>query len=186
VDLFQLLDGLVQTYPNLQPHKADIRIEPRLPAVLGNEAALTQCFSNLLGNAVKFAKPGAQPHIRIWAELRTPGPESSLESSGSGIPARAPRDTHDPFASASPVAGQPSHPASPVVRIWVEDDGIGIPEHSLQRIFDMFQRATTDQEGTGIGLAIVRKVVERMGGAAGVESQPGQGSRFWVELAKAP
>jgi signal transduction histidine kinase len=46
----------------------------------------------------------------------------------------------------------------------------------------MFERLTSVYEGTGIGLAIVRKVVERMGGKVGVESEPGKGSRFWVEL----
>jgi signal transduction histidine kinase len=46
----------------------------------------------------------------------------------------------------------------------------------------MFQKLDTQYEGTGIGLAIVRKVVERMGGKVGVESEPGAGSRFWVEL----
>jgi signal transduction histidine kinase len=46
----------------------------------------------------------------------------------------------------------------------------------------MFQRLTTEHEGTGIGLAIVRKFVERMGGKVGVESEAGQGSRFWMDL----
>ena len=46
----------------------------------------------------------------------------------------------------------------------------------------MFERLTTGYEGTGIGLAIVRKVAERMGGKVGVESEVGQGSEFWVEL----
>ncbi|WP_119679348.1 PAS domain S-box protein [Indioceanicola profundi] len=73
----------------------------------------------------------------------------------------------------------------PRVRLWVEDNGIGIaPEHQA-RIFQVFQRlhGMTEYPGTGIGLAIVRRGVERMGGEAGVESQPGGGSRFWVELA---
>ena len=49
----------------------------------------------------------------------------------------------------------------------------------------MFERLSKEYEGTGIGLALVRKAAERMGGRAGVESQPGQGSRFWLELQKA-
>jgi signal transduction histidine kinase len=70
--------------------------------------------------------------------------------------------------------------------VWVEDNGIGIPKESLHRVFDIFQRASMDREGTGIGLAIVRKVAQRMGGEVGVESEETKGSRFWVELPKAP
>ena len=70
------------------------------------------------------------------------------------------------------------------VRLWVEDNGIGIPEAHHQKIFGLFQRLHDTQiyPGTGIGLALVRKGAERMGGKAGVESEPGQGSRFWVDL----
>lgn len=70
------------------------------------------------------------------------------------------------------------------VRLWVEDNGIGIERHALERVFELFGRnqRAKDYEGTGIGLAIVRKAAQRMGGLVGVESQPGQGSRFWVEL----
>ncbi|HTL58646.1 MAG TPA: ATP-binding protein [Candidatus Limnocylindrales bacterium] len=74
------------------------------------------------------------------------------------------------------------------VRIWVEDNGIGIaPEHH-ERIFGLFQRLADAQKypGTGVGLALVKKGAERMGGRVGVESVPGQGSRFWVELPEKP
>lgn len=70
------------------------------------------------------------------------------------------------------------------VRLWFEDNGIGIPEHVRHRLFGIFQRLHSDPRfpGTGIGLAIVRKAVERMHGSVGVESTPGQGSRFWLRL----
>jgi PAS domain S-box-containing protein len=70
------------------------------------------------------------------------------------------------------------------VRVTVSDNGIGIaPEHQ-ERIFRVFERLHRLEAypGTGIGLAIVRKGIERLGGQCGVESEPGQGSRFWVEL----
>jgi len=73
------------------------------------------------------------------------------------------------------------------VRLWVEDNGIGIdPEHQ-DKIFNVFQRlhGPDAYPGTGIGLAIIHKGAERMGGRSGVISEPGQGSRFWVELPKA-
>jgi signal transduction histidine kinase len=141
VDLSKLVPGIIETYPNLQADKADIRIEGQLPVVLGNGALLTQCFSNLLGNAVKFVAPGIRPRVRVHAETN-------------GL----------------------------MTRIWIQDNGIGIPQHAHDRLFKMFQRLTNEREGTGIGLAIVRKFVERMGGQVGAESEPAKGSRFWMDL----
>lgn len=73
------------------------------------------------------------------------------------------------------------------VRLWVEDNGIGIAPESQTRLFRAFERlrGTETYPGTGVGLAIVRKGVEHMGGRVGVESSPGQGSKFWIELPKA-
>jgi len=70
------------------------------------------------------------------------------------------------------------------VRLWVEDHGIGIsPEHH-ERIFRVFERlhAKAEYAGTGVGLSIVAKAVEHVGGRVGVESELGKGSRFWIEL----
>jgi signal transduction histidine kinase len=74
------------------------------------------------------------------------------------------------------------------VRLWVEDNGIGIAPQHQERIFGVFQQlhVTSEFSGTGIGLAIVKRVIERMGGGVGVESEPGEGSRFWIELKLAP
>ena len=70
------------------------------------------------------------------------------------------------------------------VRLYVEDHGIGIAPEDQERIFGIFQRVYSHEqyEGTGIGLAIVQKAVERMGGRVGVESEPGRGSKFWLQL----
>jgi PAS domain S-box-containing protein len=73
------------------------------------------------------------------------------------------------------------------VQLWVEDNGIGInPEH-MPKIFGVFQRLHPNNvyPGTGIGLALVQKGVERMDGSVGVESEPGKGSRFWIQLPRA-
>jgi PAS domain S-box-containing protein len=151
VDISRLLEGMLDTYPQFLAHRSQIRLDGKLPVVIGNQAGLTQCFSNLIGNALKFIDPVKEPRVRVWAE-----------------PA---------------VTGAP-HPdgSAQWVRIWVEDNGIGISERMLPRIFDMFTRGTASYGGTGIGLALVRKVVHRMGGKVGVLSTEGQGSRFWVEL----
>jgi PAS domain S-box-containing protein len=141
IDSGALLRGMLDSYPELQPSKAQITVEGELPTVMANEAGLTQCFSNLLGNAVKFVAAGQTPQVKIWAE-----------------------------------------PRQDWTRIWVADQGIGIPPLMLARIFDMFSRGSNTYEGTGIGLALVRKVVQRMGGKVGVESEEGKGSRFWIEL----
>jgi len=72
-------------------------------------------------------------------------------------------------------------------RVWVEDQGIGIAPKHQERIFRAFERlhGADRYPGTGIGLAIVHKGIERLGGRVGVESQEGKGSRFWFELPRA-
>ncbi|MDB6031278.1 MAG: putative histidine kinase, classic [Verrucomicrobiales bacterium] len=143
VPLQALLRDIIETYPNLQAPKVQIMIEDPLPAVVGNLAALTQVFSNLLGNAAKFVAPGVVPEIKIRAENQ-----------------------------------------GPFVRVWVEDNGIGMERIDQKRIFQLFGRIERPElyEGTGLGLSIVRKATEKMGGKVGVESERGKGSRFWVEL----
>ncbi len=74
-----------------------------------------------------------------------------------------------------------------MIRLWIEDNGIGIPVEFHERVFQVFQRLhTTEYAGTGIGLAIVQKGVERMGGHVGLASAEGTGSKFWIELEQAP
>jgi signal transduction histidine kinase len=80
-----------------------------------------------------------------------------------------------------------SQPVGNQVRLWIEDKGIGIQSNAHKKIFETFQRLpqTSEYEGKRIGLAIVQKAVERTGGKIGLESEPGEGSRFWIELPNA-
>ena len=82
---------------------------------------------------------------------------------------------------------RPGEPA-PQVRLWVEDDGIGILPADRDRAFQVFQRLQNNSAyaGTGIGLAIARKAIERISGRIGVEGGRSGGSRFWIELPGAP
>jgi len=78
-----------------------------------------------------------------------------------------------------------TEPRGDRVRIWVEDNGVGIEPAHHQKIFGIFERVGNlkTNQGTGIGLAIVARAAQRMGGICGVESSAGNGSRFWIELA---
>jgi signal transduction histidine kinase len=73
------------------------------------------------------------------------------------------------------------------VRLWVEDNGIGIAPEHREKIFRVFERlhGVETYPGTGVGLAIAKRGMERMSGAIGLESEVGRGSRFWIELPRA-
>ncbi|WP_438482025.1 ATP-binding protein [Oleiharenicola lentus] len=133
------LVGLLEGYPEFE--HAEIVVESPLPVVLGNTAALTQCFANLIGNALKFVAPGTTPLVRIYGEAD-----------------------------------------DKTAHVHIEDNGIGIEKSMQDKIFGAFYRLDTTYEGTGIGLAIVRKAIDRMGGTVTVDSQPGHGSTFHLHL----
>jgi PAS domain S-box-containing protein len=125
-------------------------------AVLGNASCLHLILTNFISNALKFVPEGVRPQLKIWSEMR-PSPTP---------------------------AGSAVGPRAETIRLWVEDNGIGIRPDDLGRLFQAFRRLNSEARyaGTGIGLAIVKKATERMQGNFGVESEFGKGSRFWVEL----
>lgn len=129
-----------------------------LPTVQGDATQLGQLFSNLLSNALKFQRPGAQPHIVIRC--------------------------HVVEAADLPPSVRPARPTAAYYRIDVSDNGIGFDEKYLDRIFQVFQRlhGKNKYAGTGIGLAICEKVAANHGGAITATSQPNQGATFSVYL----
>ena len=141
IDLNETFREILQSHSDFQSDKAHIEVEGALPVVRGNDALLTQCFSNLLHNGIKFVAPGVKPCIHVKGSVH-----------------------------------------GEIARIDISDNGIGIAPEAIARIFEPFRREHAQYDGTGIGLAIVQKVVDQLGGRVGVESNGGTGSRFWVEL----
>jgi signal transduction histidine kinase len=136
--------------------KATVEVQKDLPNIFANPVLLRQALSNLIENGLKFVKKGVLPNLMIWAEGR-----SKQTKAGNLVP---------------------------TTRIWIKDNGIGIAAVSEERIFKVFQRLHGEHSaypGTGIGLALVQKAIERMNGTVGVESDDGKGSRFWIELPNA-
>lgn len=127
-----------------------------LPTIEAEPVQVRQVFQNLIGNAIKFVAPGTRPRIRIWAE---PAPDTD--------------------AGSDHVSAWTIH---------VEDNGIGFEEQYLDRIFAPFQRlhGRNEYEGTGMGLAICRRIAERHGGTITARSAPGAGTTFMVTLPERP
>lgn len=155
-----------------------ITIHSPLHSVLAHKSLLQQVFSNLIENAVKFVPPGTAPKITVFSELV---PEGSPNTRSRSL-------EFSSMQASSPGEARPqTSPEVDHVRIWVQDQGIGITREAHQKIFGIFERAMTSDlyPGTGIGLAIVARAMQRMGGTCGVESELGKGSRFWLDLPSA-
>ena len=129
-----------------------------LPTVKGHRRQLQQLFQNLIGNAIKYARPGTPPEVNINYRMV---------------------DGAD-FVNhvAAEKRNQPFH------LIEVVDNGIGFDQADAEKIFKVFTRlhGNTQYKGTGVGLSIARKVVENHGGYIWAESNPGEGSTFKVLL----
>jgi signal transduction histidine kinase len=161
---------LSQLEAELQEKQAQVKVETPLPKVMGHRATLVQVVTNLVMNAIKFMPPDVQPQVQVWAQEV----ENSVSRVAEG----------EVFTD---ISQDNSASSRKWIRLWVEDNGIGINLENQERIFQVFERlhGAETYPGTGIGLAIARKGVERMEGRVGVESQLGQGSRFWIELRQA-
>ncbi|MGN6402164.1 MAG: sensor histidine kinase [Flavisolibacter sp.] len=152
IDLNAVLEAVIgEMKEYVKQRGAEIIAEP-LPVIMANDNQIFYLFKNLLSNAIKFQAPGSQPVVKIKAE--------QIESSEINM------------AKATA--------ATDYFRVSFADNGVGFEAKYAKKIFQVFQRlhGNKEYEGTGMGLAICRKIMENHSGFIAVESEPGKGSVF--------
>jgi two-component system, NtrC family, sensor kinase len=135
--------------------KAQIEVG-ELPKVDADPTQMRQLIQNLISNSIKFQPPGQAPVIQIQAQI-----------------------LKRPFSCVK----RPT-PDDEVCELRVKDNGIGFDEQYLEKIFAVFQRlhGRSEYEGTGVGLAVCRRIMDRHGGMITAQSKPGEGATFIVTL----
>lgn len=155
VDLNEVLKEVISEMEGpIREKKAEITLEP-LPVLPVNAVLMGPLFSNLISNSLKYCKKQEIPRINIRHEL----PLSGAAAGG--------REMDTKYC-----------------RIIIEDNGIGFDQKYAEQIFDMFRRLhpSAEYEGTGIGLALCKKIVEKHKGFISARSKPGEGATFIVSL----
>jgi two-component system sensor kinase FixL len=156
VDLNTVAKGVLSDLEvRIEQTKAKVEVGS-LPAIEADPMQMRQLLQNLIGNALKFQPPDAQPHIQITAQI--------LKNPFAGSP------EEDPYAEQC--------------ELTVQDNGIGFDEKYSEKIFAVFQRlhGRTEFEGTGVGLAVCRRITDRHGGTIRAQSKAGEGAKFIVTV----
>lgn len=164
IDLHELVQQVIATLSIARPQsQTEFRIPHPLPSVKCDRTQVTELFTNLISNAIKY-NDKAEKWVEIgW--INRAQTDSALSTTSAEIRSESP---------------------SMVPIFYVRDNGIGIESAHFDRIFQIFRRLHGRDEfggGTGVGLTIVRKISERHGGRVWVESTPGQGTTFYFTLA---
>ncbi|MEI6561573.1 MAG: CHASE3 domain-containing protein [Verrucomicrobiota bacterium] len=156
VNLGQVVQGVLSDL-ELRIEQGGAKIEVGgLPEIDADPVQMRQLFQNLISNALKFHKPGQPPEVTLSARI-FPSPEPQLPGAG---------------------------PGEEICQIVVADNGIGFEAQYVEQVFTLFQRlhSREEYEGTGIGLAVCRKIAHRHGGSIVAKSEKGQGATFIVKL----
>lgn len=155
VDLNEVLKAVKNDLEVVMQEKQAVIVHKKLPVVNGVPHQLSQMFFNLLSNSMKFSKPRVAPVVEIKCDVISVPEFAELRKADS-------RYYH----------------------LEIKDNGIGFEEEFARKIFEAFQRLHSKSEfgGTGIGLAIVKKVIENHHGVVDAQSSPGAGSTFHVYL----
>ena len=149
-----LAEVLEEMHDTIQSKNATIQASD-MPSLPVNPVLIRPLFHNLISNAIKYSKKDEPPVIKIRSEIVRPG---------------------------NGMNGTESNPG--YCRIYVEDNGIGFEQKYAEQIFQMFKRLhlNSEFEGTGIGLALCKKIVEKHNGYISAQSKPGVGSTFIIAL----
>jgi light-regulated signal transduction histidine kinase (bacteriophytochrome) len=156
VNLNQIIDLVLDDLDlEIEEKGANISVS-KLFTIQGHHRQLQQAFQNLIGNALKYGKPGIVPQIKITGE-KVKGKDQDFTSQS---------------------------PQKHFYLVNVSDNGIGFEQTDAERIFNVFTRlhGNSDYRGTGVGLSIVRKVIENHDGLITAESEPGKGATFKIYL----
>jgi len=138
----------------IEQSKAKVEVGA-LPLIDADPLQMRQLLQNLIGNALKFQPPNAQPIVRINAQVQKRS-----------------------FASGE------TDSVDEICELTIEDNGIGFEEKYTEKIFAVFQRlhGRTEYEGTGVGLAVCRRITDRHGGTITAKSKLSEGATFTVAL----
>ena len=158
VDLNKIVAQVLQDLETVVQESGAAVFKDNLPTINGDELLLRQMFLNLLSNAFKYRKPDVAPVVNIRCIMKKEG-----GSDTAGL--------HDNIAGA-------------YYHIELSDNGIGFEQEYAEKIFQVFQRlhGRAEYEGTGVGLAIVQKVVANHGGHITAHGVPGEGATFRIML----
>jgi two-component system sensor kinase FixL len=139
----------------IEQTKAKIEVG-ELPTIDADRMQMRQLIQNVIGNALKFQPPEASPVVKVTAEI-----------------------VKQPFSNAA----EPT-PDDEVCVLRIQDNGIGFDEKYMDKIFAMFGRlhGRTEYEGTGVGLAVCRRITERHSGTITATSKPGEGATFIIRM----